>query len=448
MKAWLGRLRAIGEDWLRYHPIVRNRLAGWRRWREGRHAPRNHQERARAIHSLCAAARLTDSAVAVERISQRIHEHLRSLDPREVDWRSFVSDLSPRLGMSELIKAPAGTGEKGVLFLAFEHEWIRIMVHADLEELARRYHLVLGPSSSPYNLVNYVFPAALAAPPFTLISNRRDMDALPRICPRFIVVPLFASSWVDPERFTPLPRHERDIDLIMVANFAKVKRHHALFRALRRMPSSLRVHLIGQDSEGRNPDTIRELASHFGVAGRFTLRADAPYPEVARSLCRARASVILSRREGSCVVIAESLFADTPAALLRGAEIGSSAFINEQTGRFLDESKLAEQLTEFIAETDRYQPRAWAEANISSRHSVRVLNETIKRHALAAGESWASDLRPFTWCPFPRLISSADREALAPARREFHERFGLTIGPAEPCRATAAVELATQTSGV
>jgi len=43
---------------------------------------------------------------------------------------------------------------------------------------------------------------------------------------------------------------------------------------------------------------------------------------------------VLSRREGSCVVVAESMFADTPVALLDNAVIGSRAFINDQTGRF------------------------------------------------------------------------------------------------------------------
>jgi glycosyltransferase involved in cell wall biosynthesis len=466
VKAWLHRIRAIGEDWLRYQPFLRNRLADWKRLRDVLLAPRTSQERARAIQSLSAAARLSSHPATVERTCRRIHEHLlcwmeicpertqeANAKPqagweRMVEWRDFVPDLAPQLKMSELIKAPTD-GEKGVLFLPFESEWVRLMVHADLEEVARRYHLVLAPSSSPpYNLINFVFPAAFGAPLFTLISNLRDIPALPRVSQHLIVVPLFAGSWVDPERFSPLPRHQREIDLVMVANFAKFKRHHVLFRALRRMPRSLRVVLIGQENDGRTAETMRELAKAFGVADRFTLQVNAPYEEVARALCRARASAILSRREGSCVVIAESLFADTPAALLRGAEVGSSAFINEHTGRFLDENELAEQLIDFIASAGRYCPRAWAETNISCWQSVRLLSDTIKRHALAAGEKWTADVKPFAWCPFPRLIRSDDRDELATARQEFRDRFGLTIGSVEPCRPTPKSLLTTQTTGV
>lgn len=425
MKRFMRRLRIELEDTLRYHPFVRERVADYYRYR-GWKAPPDAQGRIRAIKDLCAAARIGLNLERIERTSRRIHEHLIGLDYRSVDWSEFVSGLSPILGMSELIKAPHGQ-EKGVLFVPFEVEWARLMVNVDLVALAQRYHVVLAPSSSPYNLINYIFSAVFPGPLFTTISNPENVTALPSISSRFVVVPLYASSWVDPTRFLLRSRHERDLDLVMVANWGKPKRHHALLRALRNMPRSLRVHLIGQDSDGRNADTIRSMASAYGVADRFTLQSDAAYPQVADTLCRARASVIVSRREGSCVVVAESLFADTPVALLRGAEIGSRVFLNEQTGRFLDERNLGRELMAFIDEAECYRPRAWADANISCYRSVDILNGLLARHAAATGETWTAGVRAFTWCPFPRVIDPVERAALAPARRELHERFGITI---------------------
>lgn len=424
MRAWLRRLREEGEDWLRYQPFVRNRLADWQCWREARRTPRDHQERARAIRALCSAARLSNRPALVDRCLARIAEHVAALDVRAVDWSEFVADLAPHLAMSELIKEPVGDREKGILYVPFEVEWARLMVNADLAAVARRYHLILGPSSSPHNLVNHAFAHAWAAPLFTLISNPEDLAVLPRIGPRFHVVELYASSWVDPDLYSPRPRQQRDLDLVMVAGWGKVKRHHALLRVLRRMPRALRVHLIGQDSEGRTTAMIRRLVASYGVADRVTVQENATHAQVRDTLCRARASIILSRREGSCLVIAESLFADTPAALLRGAEIGSRVFINDQTGRFLDESDLAAQLTDFLAQAHRCEPRAWAEAHISCTHSLATLNEAVKRHALAAGEQWTVDLTPFARHPFPRVR----QDHLAAARQEFRERFGITIG--------------------
>ena len=40
----------------------------------------------------------------------------------------------------------------------FEVEWLKLLRHAPLPALAERYTLIVAPSSSPYNLINFVFP--------------------------------------------------------------------------------------------------------------------------------------------------------------------------------------------------------------------------------------------------------------------------------------------------
>ena len=89
---------------------------------------------------------------------------------------------------------------------------------------------------------------------------------------------------------------------------------------------------------------------------------DLPVEEVYRYLGDSRISVIFSRREGSCVVVAESFFADTPVALLHGAPpIGSSHYINDRTGVFLKGSRLDRQLKHFLETSDTYHPRGMGE---------------------------------------------------------------------------------------
>jgi hypothetical protein len=198
------------------------------------------------------------------------------------------------------------------------------------------------------------------------------------------------------------------------------------------MPTSLRILLIGQDQDSRTADTIMSIADCYGVRDRFRLLSNAGYEVVVDSLCRSRASVILSRREGSCVVIAESLFADTPAALLENADIGSRAFINPATGRLLRDGDLASQLVEFIAESNRYTPRAWAEEHISCFRSSAVLNEAIKRHAIASGEEWTCDLAPLCWRPDPVLVSAEDRRRMQADHDDLRRRFNIEIGLPAP----------------
>lgn len=430
MMSWLKRQLLEGEDWLRYSPLVRNCLSTGQLLRDQLARPRDNQALARSIRSLAAAARLTAQQDTVQDSMTRIHRRVRLLDCAALDWSEFVPGVgNPRMATSAILKPYVGPREKGVLFISFEREWVKLLHHCDPRALAERYHVVVSPSSSPHNLVNYVFPAAFPAPVFTLISNESDLAILPRISSNYIVVPLFASSWVDPDAFRPLPREERDIDVIMVANWGKNKRHHVLFKAIAEMPASVRVLLIGQEQDARTADTIREMSRWYRVEERVTLQSNASWEQVVQALCRARVSVVLSRREGSCVVVSESLFADTPCALLYDAVIGSRAFINPATGRFLQHNHLGRQLLEFLHRSDEFTAQQWAVENISCQRSTRILTERIKQETLAAGQEWTQDLPTLCWRPDPALVAEEDRRRLKPEYEDLQRRFGLAFGP-------------------
>ena len=315
------------------------------------------------------------------------------------------------------------------MFIAFESQWVKLLGQRDVHAFADRYTVVVGPTwSPPHALINYAFPLVFPGPVFTLISHPHDLAVFPRMSPNLVTVPLYASSWVNPHLFQPLPKAERAYDLLMVANFAKFKRHQALFHAMRSMPKDIRILLIGQDQDGRTAETIRMTARWYGVEDRFSLLSDVPYGEMTKHFCNARASVVLSRREGSCVAIVESMFADAPAAMLKEAGIGSRVYINEHTGRFLDGANLARDLTDFVQNADHYRPREWAEANISCFHSTRVLNDLLQRTALERGQEWTRDIAPMQRSSAPTLVRPEDRAHLAGERADILARFGLEIG--------------------
>jgi glycosyltransferase involved in cell wall biosynthesis len=282
---------------------------------------------------------------------------------------------------------------------------------------------------SPYGLVNYLLPAQWPGPVFSHLSDPNDAAILPRMAPNYVVVPLLCSSWVNPDWYEPVPFEKKDIDIFMLANFGKYKRHFLLFKALRRLPRSTRVLLIGQHNAGRTRETLMAEARAYGVEGRFELEENATDSEVFSAFARAKTSLILSRREGSCIAVVESIMANTPVGLLANAEVGSRIFINEQTGRFLQEKNLAEQLADFIANAGKYSPRQWALANnIHCRGSSAILNEIIKRTVLAGGGQWTQDIAPFQWRPAPVPIKAEDKARLQAERREIYERFGIQIG--------------------
>ncbi len=316
-------------------------------------------------------------------------------------------------GKAALIKPWISPREKGVVFFSFEYQWLKILRHTDVRAFAERYTVVTAPTwSPPHHLVCFLFPKAFPGPVFSLISNEQDLEIFPRFAPNYVMVPLFASSWVNPAYYNVVPPEKKDIDLIMVANFGIYKRHVALFKALRDMPKTLRVVLVGQEQDGRTAATLRAEARCFGVAERFEVRCNVSNEELADSLARARVSTILSRREGSCVVVVESMFAGTPVGLLETAEIGSKHFINDQTGRLLRERTLGADLTDFIVNAGSYRPRQWAEQNLSCVRSTATLNEVVKKHALRTWPGVDAGRRAHVLAPGP--AGGAGRRCPAP----------------------------------
>jgi len=95
--------------------------------------------------------------------------------------------------------------------------------------------------------------------------------------------------------------------------------------------------------------------------------------------------------------------------MFEDAEIGSRVYLNESTGRFFHHQNLSNQIMDFISNSHKYSPRAFAETNISCFQSTRILNEALKAHALATGQAWTLDIAVHHWRPDPQLLSGSDK---------------------------------------
>ena len=426
----LKKLKIQAEDTFRYNPVVRNLLASSILLRTPGAPAASTAEASRRIHKLCQAARLASTESMVYKAEAAIARQLTAIDPEQVPWAEFFSDFDqPRIQKAIVLKRFVSEREKGVVFVSFDNKMAQLAKTKALREFAARYTLVLSPQwSPPHSIASYLFPPLYPDPIFWLISNPRDLEIFPRISDKYRMVPLYASSWFDPRNYTEVSAAEKEIDILMVANFGKFKRHHAFFEALRDLPISYRVVLVGQSERGRTKETILGEAAAYGVRDRFEVRADVPYWELQKLMSRAKTSIVLSRREGSCVVVVESMFANTPIGIYEDAEMGSRVFVNEHTGRLLRHDHLAAQLKDFVESAAQYQPRKWVMENgVGCVASSRTLNEALKQQSLANGGEWTEDIATLCWRPDPQYYDPQDAERLRPSYDEIESRCGIGI---------------------
>lgn len=295
-----------------------------------------------------------------------------------IGWDRYgVSGQGGSLKKSLIVRYPNEFG-KGVIFVWFEYDLLTLLSIRDLTGFLDRYRVVFAGSwSPPCYQVLWSFPPEYRHEFVAGLSHPDDSTRLVSLGFAVNILPLYMSSWQNPTDFHP--RIDRDVDIVMIANWAKFKRHWVLFDALRRMRRpDLRVVLIGQPESRRTVDDIRSEAMAFGVAEQIEFFDRVPVTEVWNWLERSRISLILSLREGSCVVVAESLMAGTPVGMLEDAGIGSRDFIYPTTGRFLSHgSQFARQLNGFLYAAPMMSPRPWAEHNISADVSGEVLRKVV-----------------------------------------------------------------------
>jgi glycosyltransferase involved in cell wall biosynthesis len=334
--------------------------------------------------------------------------------------------MDPLLTRTTMPKAPGPDGEKGVLLSTFEYNWFLMLQDpAVFRAVCADFNLVLSTSWSATDY--HVLAQALIIAPGTTFwvqaCNHDERAKIEAFHPRLKTMATLPCDWLNPAFFPQPAFADRDIDFLMVSNWAPFKRHWALFNALRDLPASLRVVCIGQPDTGRTMDDIRRLQRLMGAPQQIEFLERLPIEQVSALQCRAKVGLILSLWEGCCVAAAESLMAGAPLAMCQDAHVGPHAYIDDTTGAKLSRVPTAAELARALEEAPRRQPRVFAEARLSFQGSTTALNAVLKAHETAAGRPWTQDLAPVFWRPHPKLANDADRERLAPAYAVLSQRF-------------------------
>lgn len=407
MNAHLLRARLQAADWLSHDPAARHLAA----MAELCRAALRRDPLARRAARLRAIARIESppfSRVLGTRPNAGTAGHARPLAPRH----EAVLAEDRAISRSLVLKPSLSNGERGVLLVQFEYNWFRLLSQVgEWEEIEQRYDVIWGTSWSPtdFTLLDWILRRA-KGPVIVLPSHQDDgarlaaFDARIR-CPDV----LSACDWLDPACFAPKPRDRREIDILMVANWAPFKRHFELFLALRQMPRALRVVLIGQPEARHTARRLRELGRSLGVPQELEIHERLPVDTVHQMQCNAKTALILSRREGSCVAAVEALFADTPLGMRADAHVGALAYVNEQTGMRFTPGKLARELPGFLERAPAFEPRRWAESHVTFALATEKLNAFVKSLSRERGLPWTRNLASIRWNPYPEFLGDDDR---------------------------------------
>jgi glycosyltransferase involved in cell wall biosynthesis len=410
---------------------------------------------ARRLEALLKACRWTKVAFSRRWLRTRLEPFLTGPKTdvsrqERVGWQRYYGSFG-RIGIQKalttslVLKAPGPDGEKGVLYCSFEYNWMRLLANYDAAAVLKDYYLVGATSGARNDYASMTPFAGLSSDPvFIGVSNLADVVPLQILRPVIEPLPILASDWTNPHEFSPKAHRKRTIDILMIAAWSSLKRHWLLFEALRDMPRNLRVVLVGRNDSvtGRTERDIRDEARAFGVRQELEFHTNLEIDDVYALQCDARISAILTKREGSCVAVSESLFAGSPVAMMEEAYIGSKAYINESTGVLARRRGMAQQLQQFLEESERYKPREWAIENISCFKTSERLNNVLRAWSLKTGRPWTTDIAPLSWRYVPAYARPEDKLRLASAVEELARKHGVILEEFPGERAAKARELA------
>lgn len=311
--------------------------------------------------------------------------------------RSVKGDKPLSLSYCALLKTYISDLEKGILLVSFENQLEQLLNSGRIDDVLARYHLVFIPSwSGLYSKELFRLVAAAGQEPvFVLPVHRHERELVPTLSANCHALPFNAASWVNPEFFEG-PAQERDIDCLMVANFASFKRHWLLFKALKELPEDVRVTCVGVPLGSRTAESIRQEAVEYGVSDQVTIVEDPSQEELRRYFRRAKMFCAMSYREGSFIAVAESLMSGTPVLMFRNAHIGTKSLINENTGALVKSVReLRQKILEYRNFEGHDQVRQIAIDNISAQANSRKLNDMLRDWSDSNGKAWTVDIEPF-----------------------------------------------------
>jgi glycosyltransferase involved in cell wall biosynthesis len=299
------------------------------------------------------------------------------------------------IGTRVLVVKSSAPDEKGVIILDYSYVFPIFMKCYDVEKIADKYHIVFEPSWTGFYNLEILSYARLKTPVFVEVSEPRDAVFIDSLKTNLISVPVAANWWIDHRIVKPDKSIAKERDIIMVASWARFKRHWSFFECLLKMRHQgvkMKVTLVGYPMDYTMRE-LQDMASRAGVVDQIEFFEKLTPEEVNKHLNRSKVFVLWSRREGFNRAIVEALLADIPVILRSGHNYGYEyPYINEKTGAYANEQNFEEIVRKVLSRIDDYSPRQWVMEHMTCQHAASILQDKIRRTAENCGENWTDGI--------------------------------------------------------
>lgn len=297
-------------------------------------------------------------------------------------------------GIITVLKAPS-EGEKGALIINYSYYFPLFLRFFDVEKIAESFNIILEPSWAGFCEENILSYSLLEVPIFLQVYEKRDKRFIERLDSNIIPVEVGPSWFINHNNFVSPVSDKRDIDILMVAAWAKFKRHNAFFKALIPLisdKSDLKIVLVGYPVD-MTKEQILQLATLHGIVDNIEIHEWITPQEVSEIQKRAKVNVLWSKFEGNNRAIIEGMFCGTPVIMRKGHNYGEQYdFINDQTGYFADENNLKETYEKIVTRSEQMNPRQYVMQSRNCIIGTAIMSDAIKKYEVHNSQPWTSDL--------------------------------------------------------
>ena len=322
---------------------------------------------------------------------------IASVAPLSNTVEFFTAPQKMLNGIITVLKKPNGD-EKGVIIINYSYYFPLFLRFFKAEEILQKYHLILEPSWAGFCESNILIYTRLDVPIFIQTYEERDYHFVKALNSNLVPIKVGPSWFINYKNFSPpQPDQERDIDLIVVAAWAKYKRHRALFSALKGVVSrkpDLTIVLVGYPGDMSQND-ILTYANEMGLAKNVKIYEWITPQEVAELYKRAKINVLWSKFEGNNRAIIEGMLCDTPVIMREDHNYGEKYdFINAQTGYFANEQTLESMVFSLLSNTNTFTPREYILNNRNCDVATATMQDAIRQYEQKHNGNieWHSDL--------------------------------------------------------